>query len=60
MNTHNGTICIGVTNDGEVIGIDSVDETLKAISNIIVDSINSSYKEFVKPIGVLEEGKLVN
>ncbi|MDE6292165.1 MAG: ATP-binding protein, partial [Bacilli bacterium] len=59
MNTHNGIIYIGVTDDGEVIGIDNVDETLKFISNIIVDSINPSCKEFVKPMAVLEEGKLI-
>ena len=59
LNTHNGTIYIGVTNDGEVIGVDNVDETLKSISNIIVDSINPSCKEFVKPMAVLEEGKLI-
>ncbi len=59
LNTNNGTIYIGVTDDGEVIGIDSVDETLKSISNIIVDSINPSCKEFVKPMALLEEGKLI-
>ncbi len=59
LNTHNGTIYIGVTDDGEVIGINKVDETLKSISNIIVDSINPSCKEYVKPMVILEEGKLI-
>lgn len=60
MNTHNGIIYIGVSNAGEIIRVNNVDETFKAISNINIYSINSSCKEFVKPMAVLEEGKLVN
>ncbi len=59
LNTHNGTIYIGVTDKGEVIGVDNVDKTLRLISNIIVDCINPSCKEYVKPIAIIEDGKLI-
>lgn len=49
LNTNNGTIYIGVDNNGNVIGIDSnkLDETMKKISDIITDKILPNPQDFV-------------
>lgn len=37
LNSNDGTIYIGVDDDGNVIGIEDIDEASLSISNIIVD-----------------------
>ena len=59
LNTHNGTIYIGISDDGKVVGVENGDKALQLISNIITDSINPSCKEFVKPISFLEDNKVI-
>ncbi len=39
LNSHDGTIYIGIEDDGTIIGINDVDKTLKEISDIITDKI---------------------
>lgn len=39
LNTEGGTLVIGVKDDGTVIGVEKVDETLKKISDVITMQI---------------------
>lgn len=48
LNTCDGTIYVGVKDDGTVIGIDNIDEALLMISDIIADQIEPSPRELVK------------
>lgn len=59
LNSHNGIIYIGVSDNGEIVGVNNSDEVLRAISNIVVDSIAPDCKSFVKPSAVYEDGKII-
>ncbi len=47
-NTNGGTIFIGVANNGEVIGLEKIDETMLSITNTIRDSIKPDIMMFVR------------
>ena len=59
LNTDGGKILIGVKDDGTVIGVDNIDETLKQISNIITDGIEPSATDCIKPEILMDEGKVL-
>ncbi len=46
-NTNGGVIYIGITDDGNVIGVDSVDDTMQKITNSLRDSITPDMMVFV-------------
>lgn len=59
LNADGGKIIIGVKDDGIVVGVDNIDETLKQISNIIADSIEPSATDCIKPEILMDEGKVL-
>lgn len=59
LNTDGGTIYIGVSDDGQVLGIDKIDQGLKKISEIISDQIEPSAIDCVKPEAFYEDGKFL-
>ncbi len=48
LNTCDGVIYIGVRDDGEVIGLDNINNSLLIISNIIADQIEPSPRELIE------------
>ena len=61
LNTNNGTIYVGVENDGNVVGIPTskLDETMKKISDIITDKILPNPQEFVTTSAFMDNGKWI-
>ena len=49
LNTDGGSIYIGVKDDGSIIGVSNVDESLKKISDIITDNIEPVPAGLVEP-----------
>ena len=45
LNTSGGTILIGIKDNGEVVGVEKIDETLKKISDIITNQIEPNPQE---------------
>lgn len=61
LNTNNGTIYIGVLNNGDIIGIksDKLDEIMKKISDIITDKILPNPQEFVTSSAIMVDDKWI-
>ena len=59
LNTNGGCIYIGVRDDGTVVGVDSVDEVLRKISDIITDQIEPSAIDCVSPEVIYESNKIL-
>ena len=59
LNTHDGVIYIGVEDNGEVCGVDKVDETMKKIADIIATGILPNPQELIKVRALYDEGKLI-
>ena len=61
LNTNNGTLYVGVEDNGKVIGIptNKLDETMKKISNIITDKILPNPQEFVTASAFMDNGKWI-
>ncbi len=57
LNTDGGIIYIGVKDDGTIVGISSIDKVLRSISNVLVDLISPSCKEFVHLSSFVHEDK---
>ncbi|MDD2495501.1 MAG: putative DNA binding domain-containing protein [Tissierellia bacterium] len=58
-NTKGGTLCIGVSDNGEIIGVDDIDKTLLNILNSIRDSIKPDVSIYTSSIIKNIEGKKV-
>ena len=59
LNTEGGVLYIGVEDDGIVVGVEKVDETFKKISDVIMDSILPSAKEYIQLGSKYLDGKIV-
>ena len=59
LNTNGGCIYIGVRDDGTVVGVDSTDEVLRKISDIITDQIEPSAIDCVSPEVIFESNKII-
>ncbi len=59
LNTEGGTIYVGVKDDGEVSGVENVDEVLRKISDIISDQIEPSAIDCVSPEVVYDSSKII-
>ena len=59
LNTHNGVIYIGIKNDGEIIGVNNIDQALIDISEIIVNGITPNPQELIKVSTFIEENKKI-
>lgn len=59
LNTDGGNVYIGVQDDGTVMGVDNVDETLKNIADIITTQILPNPQEFVEIGTKYVDGKSV-
>jgi len=57
LNTDGGDIIIGVKDDGTVVGIDSIDETLRKISDIITNQIEPNPQNDISSEVRFDEGK---
>ena len=49
LNTHEGEILLGVKDNGDIVGLEDIDQKLKRISEIIKDRIAPSAIEFIHP-----------
>ena len=47
LNTHYGIIYIGMNNDGEIVGVNNVDKSLRRISDLITDQISPNPQEYI-------------
>ena len=59
LNTMDGTIYIGVEDDGTAVGVNNLDEVLRNVADIITTQILPNPQEFVKIGTVYENGKQV-
>ena len=57
LNTHHGIIYIGIKNDGTVIGVNNLDETLRKVSDVITDQILPNPQIYVNVSTKEIEGK---
>ena len=59
LNSHDGYIYLGVEDNGEICGINRLDETLKKISDIISSSLSPNPQEFITVKAILEKDKFI-
>ena len=59
LNANGGQILIGVDNDGNVIGVDKVDETLRKISDVITTQIEPNPQEEIRTELKFNSGKTI-
>ena len=59
LNTRDGTIYIGVDDNGNVVGVSNVDKTMREIRDIIRDQILPLQKDYVKSVHYLKMIKLL-
>ena len=59
LNTSDGIIYIGVEDNGEVCGVEKLDETMKKISDIIFTSILPNPQELIKVRAIYDDNKFV-
>lgn len=57
LNTEGGTIIIGVKDDGTVVGVDKVDETMRKISDVITTQIEPNPQDEIRSELKFEDGK---
>ena len=59
LNSHDGIIYIGVEDNGEICGVDKIDETMKKIANIISTCILPNTQELINVSVLYVEGKFI-
>ncbi len=59
LNSHGGTILIGVKDNGEVIGVDKIDETLRKISDVITTKIEPNPQDEIISELKFDDGKTI-
>ena len=59
LNTDGGKIIIGVKDDGSIVGVENIDNTLKQISDIVTGQIEPNAQDCIKPEIVMEDGKIL-
>lgn len=59
LNTMGGTIIIGVKDDGEIVGVDKIDEIFRKISDIITGQIEPNPQDEVSSELRFEDGKVL-
>jgi len=59
LNAGGGTIYIGVKDDGEIVGVETIDESLRKIGDIISSQIEPVPSELIKTSVLFEDGKPV-
>jgi len=58
-NCNGGIIYVGVTDDGEILGVDHADEVMQQLANMVRDSIKPDVTMFVRYASVEIEGKKI-
>lgn len=59
LNNRGGVIYVGVTDYGEIVGVDKIDESLRRLSDIISTKIEPSPTELIKCNILMEESKSI-
>ena len=59
LNSHDGVIYIGVEDNGDICGVDKLDETMKKIADSISNSILPNSQDLVKVKALYEEYKWI-
>lgn len=57
LNTNDGIIYVGINNDGEVVGVDDTDDTMKKLSSSLKNSIRPDCTQFFNIKTVQMQGK---
>lgn len=59
LNNRGGVIYIGVNDDGEIIGVNKIDESLRRLSDIVSTKIEPLPTELIKSDIIMEESKSI-
>lgn len=59
LNNRGGVIYVGVTDDGEIVGVDNLNESLRRLSDIVSTKIEPSPTELIKSNIIMEESKSI-
>lgn len=59
VNTEGGELYVGVANDGSIVGVDNVDDTMTRLSNTLRDTILPDVTPFIQIRDEQEEGKSI-
>lgn len=59
LNTNGGTIYIGINDNGDVVGVDKVDEVLRKISDVITTQIEPNPQDEINSELKFDEGKII-
>lgn len=59
LNAEGGTILIGIKDNGEVVGVDNVEETLRKISDIITTQIEPNPQDEIKSELIFDNSKVI-
>lgn len=57
LNTDGGTVYVGIRKDGEIVGVENIDESMMKISDIITDQISPRSVQFIHQSRVSMEGR---
>ena len=57
LNSNGGQIIIGINDNGDVVGVDKIDETLKKISDVITNQIEPNPQEEIRTELKFDSGK---
>ena len=58
-NSAGGTVYVGVTDDGSVVGVDSPDQAIQQVANMVRDSIKPDVTMFVRYEAKQVDGKMI-
>lgn len=59
LNSHQGSIYIGVDDNGTIVGVDNVDVVMRNIADIITTKILPNPQEYVETKAIFEQGKMI-
>lgn len=59
LNTHDGSIYIGISDDGSIIGVNDIENTMRDIADIITTKILPNPQEFISTKAIFEQNKMV-
>ena len=59
LNANGGTLLIGVSDDGVVVGVEKIDETLRKVSDIITSQIEPNPQDEIRSELIVADGKTI-
>ena len=59
LNAEGGTILVGVSDSGKVMGVDRIDDTLRRISDIVTSQIEPNPQDEIRTELLFDQGKTI-